>query len=236
MSAEERTVRVIKADKSSENSTLRVAAYCRVSTSEEDQLNSFITQMHYYHDFISQSDNMALVDIYADEGITGTSVEKRNEFKRMLNDCRLGKIDRIYVKSVSRFARNALECIESIRLLREYGVSVFFENDRIDTLTLNSELILYVKSAFAQSEALAASKRVSTANRMRLEIGEYSICCAPYGFRAKDAERHSFALIRAGAAERRYSVAEETSGRTARKHKKRQIQAVSGAESGNPKG
>ena len=77
-------------------------------------------------------------------GDFGTSVEKRNEFKRMLNDCRLGKIDRIYVKSVSRFARNALECIESIRLLREYGVSVFFENDRIDTLTLNSELILYV--------------------------------------------------------------------------------------------
>ena len=188
MSAEERTVRVIKADKSSENSTLRAAAYCRVSTSEEDQLNSFITQMHYYHDFISQSDNMVLVDIYADEGITGTSVEKRNEFKRMLNDCRLGKIDRIYVKSVSRFARNALECIESIRLLREYSVSVFFENDRIDTLTLNSKLILYVKSAFAQSEALATSKRVSTANRMRLEIGEYSICSAPYGFRAKNNE------------------------------------------------
>ena len=95
--------------------------------------------MHYYNDFISQSDNMVLVDIYADEGITGTSVEKRNEFKRMLNDCRLGKIDRIYVKS-----------------------------------------------AFVQSEALATSKRVSTANRMRLEIGEYSICSAPYGFRAKD--------------------------------------------------
>ena len=102
MSAEERTVRVIKADKSSENSTLRAAAYCRVSTSEEDQLNSFITQMHYYHDFISQSDNMVLVDIYADEGITGTSVEKRNEFKRMLNDCRLGKIDRIAVAADSQ--------------------------------------------------------------------------------------------------------------------------------------
>ena len=127
MSTEERTVRIIKADKSPQNSTLRVAAYCRVSTSEEDQLNSFITQMHYYHDFISQSDNMVLVDIYADEGITGTSVEKRNEFKRMLNDCRLGKIDRIYVKS-----------------------------------------------AFVQSEALATSKRVSTMNRMRLEIGRYS--------------------------------------------------------------
>ena len=141
MSTEERIVRVIKADKSSENSTLRVAAYCRVSTSEEDQLNSFITQMHYYHDFISRSDNMVLVDIYADEGITGTSVEKRNEFKRMLNDCRLGKIDRIYVKS-----------------------------------------------AFVQSEALATSKRVSTANRMRLEIGEYSICSTPYGFRAKNNE------------------------------------------------
>ena len=102
MSAEERTVRVIKADKSYENSTLRVAAYCRVSTSEEDQLNSFITQMHYYHDFISQSDNMVLVDIYADEGITGTSVEKRNEFKRMLNDCRLGKSTAFMLKAPLR--------------------------------------------------------------------------------------------------------------------------------------
>lgn len=110
-----------------DNCTLRVAAYCRVSRSEEDQLNSFITQMHYYHDFISQSDNMVLVDIYADEGITGTSVEKRNEFKRMLNDCRLGKIDRIYVKN-----------------------------------------------AFAQSETLATSKRVSTANRMILENPHYA--------------------------------------------------------------
>ena len=75
---------------------MHVATYCRVSTNEEYRLNSFITPMHYYRDFISQSDNMVLVDIYADEGITNTSVEKRNEIKRMLNDCRLGKIDRIY--------------------------------------------------------------------------------------------------------------------------------------------
>ena len=85
MSAEERTVRVIKADKSSENSPLRVAAYCRVSTSEEDQLNSFITQMHYYHDFISRSDNMVLVDIYAVRSIGDSKVGIDSEQNAALN-------------------------------------------------------------------------------------------------------------------------------------------------------
>lgn len=95
---------------------------------------------------------------YADEGITGTCVNKRDEFKRMMKDASNGKLDRIFVKSVSRFARNSLECLESIRTLNSFGVTVLFENDNIDTKTMNSELILYVKSAFAQSEALAGSK------------------------------------------------------------------------------
>ena len=142
---------------------LRVAAYCRVSTDSDDQMNSFIAQVKYYNDFISRNKNMVLVDIYADEGITGTCAEKRDEFLRMVADAKKGKIDRILVKSVSRFARNALECIENIRLLKSYGTTVLFENDNIDTETMNSEMILYVKSAFAQSEAMAGSKRVSTA-------------------------------------------------------------------------
>ena len=133
---------------------LRVAAYCRVSTDSEDQLNSFLAQVRYYTDFINRSANMILVDVYADEGITGTCVNKRDEFLRMVKDCKLGRIDRIYVKSVSRFARNSLECIENIRLLKSYGVSVLFENDGIDTENMNSEMILYIKSAFAQSESL----------------------------------------------------------------------------------
>ena len=148
------------------NSVLRVAAYCRVSTDSDDQVNSFIAQVKYYNDFIRLSDGMELVDIYADEGITGTSVSKREEFKRMIKDSRLGKIDRIYIKSVTRFARNSLECIENIRILKENGTSVYFENDGIDTDSMNSEMILFIKSAFAQSEALSGSKRVSTACRI----------------------------------------------------------------------
>ena len=111
-----REVKVIRAASGiDDRNILRVAAYCRVSTDSEDQVSSFIAQVKYYNDFIRLSDGMELVDIYADEGITGTSIQKREEFKRMLKDSRLGKIDRIYVKSVTRFARNALECIESIR-------------------------------------------------------------------------------------------------------------------------
>ena len=148
-----REVKVIRAaSEIADKSILRVAAYCRVSTNSDDQANSFITQVKYYNDFIRLSDGMELVDIYADEGITGTSTSKREEFKRMMKDSRLGKIDRIYVKSVTRFARNSLECIESIRILKENGTSVYFENDGIDTETMNSEMILYIKSAFAQSE------------------------------------------------------------------------------------
>ena len=120
----------------------RVAAYCRVSSNSDDQMDSFINQVKYYTDFIRTSEKMELVDIYADEGITGTSINKREEFKRMMNDARLGKIDRIYVKSIQRFARNSLECLEAIRKLKEYGVSVYFENDRIDTGNMNSEMIL----------------------------------------------------------------------------------------------
>lgn len=160
----------------------RVAAYCRVSTDSADQINSFIAQVKYYNDFIKQSGDMTLVDIYADEGITGTCVNKRDEFKRMMKDSKAGKIDRIYVKSVSRFARNSLECIENIRLLKSYGTTVLFENDGIDTSTMNSEMILYIKSAFAQSEALSGSKRVSTAVRMKMANGEFSITAVPYGY------------------------------------------------------
>ena len=113
-------------------------------------------------------------------------MNKREDFKRLIHDCSIGRIDRIYVKSVSRFSRNSLECIETIRKLKEYGVSVLFENDNIDTKTMNSEMLLYIKSAFAQSEALAGAKRVATAYRMRMENGTFTTYCAPYGYRLVD--------------------------------------------------
>ena len=142
--ATEKQVQIIRplAEYSANARVQRVAAYCRVSTDSDDQVNSFLNQVRYYTDFIRTTDKMELVDIYADEGITGTSLNKREDFKRMLNDARLGKIDRIYVKSVQRFARNSLECLESVRKLAEYGASVYFENDRIDTRSMSSEMIL----------------------------------------------------------------------------------------------
>lgn len=184
-----REVKIIKPTKLNDNAKkVRVAAYCRVSTDSADQVNSFFAQMKYYNDYIYHNEDMVLADIYADEGITGTSIEKRDEFKRLIKDCKNRKIDRVLVKSVTRFARNSLECIETIRQLKSYGTSVFFENDNIDTERMNSEMILYIKSAFAQGEALSASKRMSTSVRMRMENGTYKMAFAPYGYKLVDGE------------------------------------------------
>ncbi len=161
---------------------VRVGAYCRVSSDSDDQLNSFFAQVKYYNDYIRYNPKMYLVDIYADEGISGILIQKREEFKRMLKDAQSGKLDRILVKSITRFARNSLECIESVRKLKSYGVSVYFENDNIDTAHMNSEMILYIKSAFAQGEALSAAKRMVTSVRMRMENGTYNLASAPYGY------------------------------------------------------
>lgn len=180
-------VQVIKATKTGEKTEkIRVAAYCRVSTDKDDQLNSFFAQMMYYRDYVRGNDKMVLVDIYADEGITGTELAKRDEMKRLIRDCKHKKIDRVLVKSVTRFARNSLECIETIRTMKSCGVSVLFENDHIDTETMNSEMMLYIKSAFAQSEATSASKRMSTSIRMKMEDGTYYNTSRPYGYKWED--------------------------------------------------
>lgn len=102
-------------------------------------------------------------------------MDKRDEFKRLLKDCKNRKIDRVLVKSVTRFARNSLECIEAVRELKSYGVSVFFENDKIDTENMNSEMLLYIKSAFAQNESMSLSKRMVQSIRMRMEEGTYKL-------------------------------------------------------------
>ena len=111
---------------------LRVAAYTRVSSDSEDQLNSFAAQNRYYTELISGKAEWRMVDIYADEGITGTSVAKRDDFQRMMADCRRGLIDQILVKSISRFARNTKDCLQNIRELKELGVNVRFEREGID--------------------------------------------------------------------------------------------------------
>lgn len=182
-------VKIIKPTAEADNAVkLRVAAYCRVSTDGDDQMNSFYAQMKYYSDFIRRNPGMELVDIYADEGITGTEIKKRAEFQRMLKDCRNRKIDRVFVKSVTRFARNSLECIETVRLMAECGVSVLFENDNIDTLTMNSEMMLYIKSAFAQGESLSASARMKTSIRMKMENGTFVTSTTAYGYKYENKE------------------------------------------------
>ena len=161
----------------------KVAAYCRVSTDSKDQLNSYRTQIGYYTNFIAQHPGWALVDIYADEGITGTSLEKRDEFKRMLQDCRAGKITRILVKSVSRFARNTLELIETTRELKDLGVVVVFEEQGIDTAQMLGEMQLTLLAMAAQEESTSISKNVRWSYQKRMENGEFITTYAPFGYR-----------------------------------------------------
>ena len=138
----ERQPRVIKiAAAERQNALLRVAAYTRVSSDSADQLHSFAAQNRYYTTLISGKAEWQLVDIYADEGLSGTASEKRESFQRMMADCRRGLIDQILVKSISRFARNTKDCLASIRELKELGVNVRFEREGIDTNQVSSERI-----------------------------------------------------------------------------------------------
>lgn len=121
---------------------IRLAPYCRVSSDSADQMHSFATQIRYYSEYAKKNPQYEIVDIYADEGITGTEMEKRDELNRLLRDCRRGKIDRIITKSVSRFARNTEELIATLRMLKEFGVSVYFEEQGIDTQQMNMEMIV----------------------------------------------------------------------------------------------
>lgn len=164
----------------------KVAAYCRVSTDSKDQLNSYRTQIGYYTNYIAQHPGWELADIYADEGITGTSLEKRDEFKRMLQDCRAGKIQRILVKSVSRFARNTLELIETTRELKSLGVVVVFEEQGIDTAQMLGEMQLTLLAMAAQEESTSISKNMRWSIQKRMENGTFTGCTAPYGYRLEN--------------------------------------------------
>lgn len=141
-------------------STLRVAAYCRVSSDSSDQLHSFAAQVQHYTKFISDNERMELADIYADEGITGTKTSERDDFNRLIADCKKGKIDRVLTKSVSRFARNTADSLMYARLLKEYGISILFEKENIDTSYMSNELLLALSGAQAQEESISISKNM----------------------------------------------------------------------------
>ena len=170
----------------SEAVVLRVAAYCRVSTDSEDQLNSFAAQQTYYNDYIRKHDSWQLAEIYADEGITGTSAAKRDDFQRMLSDCRKGRIDKILVKSISRFARNTTECLETIRELKAMGISIFFEEHNIDTKMVSSEMLTAVLASCAQAESESISRNMRWSLQKRMENGTFNTCRAATGFRLSE--------------------------------------------------
>ena len=163
--------------------TLRVAAYCRVSSDSADQKHSYAAQIRAYTDKIGSHEGWTLVDVYADEGLTGTRMERREDFNRMLADCRRGKIDRILVKSLSRFSRNTRDCLAALRELTALGVTVCFEKENIDTGTLTTELMVSVSGALAQEESVSISKNQRISYQRRMERGEFITCCAPLGYR-----------------------------------------------------
>lgn len=166
-----------------EKASLRVAAYCRVSSDSEDQLHSYAAQIKAYTAMVARQPNWQLVDIYADEGITGTDMEKRDDFKRMLTDCRKGRIDKILTKSVSRFARNTRDCLVTLRELAGQGVSVQFEKENIDTGALTTEMLVSVFASMAQEESMSISQNQRISYRRRMERGEFTTCKAPFGYR-----------------------------------------------------
>ena len=150
----------------------RVAAYCRVSTDSEDQLNSYRSQVKYYTDKISENRDWMMAGIYADEAITGTQVAKREGFQKMINDCMDGHIDMVITKSISRFARNTLDTLKYVRMLKDKAIAVFFEDENINTLSMDGELLLVVLSSVAQQEVENISSNVKKGLAMKMSRGE----------------------------------------------------------------
>ena len=166
----------------------RVAAYVRVSTNAEEQLQSFKSQKEYYQDKISANKEWALVGIYADEGITGTKTNKRDEFLRIIDDCMNGLVDIVITKSVSRFSRNLVDVLSYTRMLKAKGVTVIFEKENIDTSTMESEMQLSLLSALAQNEVESLSQNVSLGVQMKMSRGELMGFngCLGYDYHSED--------------------------------------------------
>ena len=166
-----------------QNTKIRCAAYCRVSSDSEDQLNSFMAQTRYYSQVFENSETEELIDIYADEGITGTREDKRDEFQRMMKDCHRGKIDRIYTKSISRFSRNTRDCLKNVRELKSLGITIFFEKENIDTANMTDEMMITIMGGLAQEESTSISQNMRWSIQKRMQNGTYKNATPPFGFK-----------------------------------------------------
>ena len=163
----------------------RVAAYARVSLDSERLMHSLSAQVSYYSELIQKNPQWLYAGVYADEGITGTLTSKRDEFKRMIEDCEKGKIDIILVKSISRFARNTVDLLDTVRHLKSLGIEVRFEKENINSLSNDGELMLSILASFAQEESCSISENVKWGTRKRFEIGIPNGRVRVYGYRWK---------------------------------------------------
>lgn len=158
-----------------ERKILQVAAYARVSTEKEEQEDSFERQVEHYTQMINARMDWQLVEVYADPGITGTRAEKRPNFMRMIDDCCAGKIEKVLVKSISRFARNTVDALTYIRKLKELGISIYFESENIDTMTPGGEVMITILAAMAEQESRTISSNIKWAYQRKFQNGEAMI-------------------------------------------------------------
>ena len=153
----------------------KVAAYARVSTDTEEQISSYEAQVDYYTRYIKSKHDWEFVNVYTDEGITATNTKKRDGFKRMIQDALDGKIDLIVTKSVSRFARNTVDTLTTVRKLKEKGIELYFEKEGIYTLDSKGELLITIMSSLAQEESRSISENVTWGQRKRFADGKVSL-------------------------------------------------------------
>ncbi len=144
---------------------LRVAAYCRVSTDSDEQAGSYEVQVQHYTEYIGRNKEWKLAGTYTDDGISGTNTKEREGFNEMIDDCMAGKVDLIITKSISRFARNTIDCLKYVRQLREKNIAIIFEKENINTLEASGELLLTIMASLAQQEIsiLITERKVGTA-------------------------------------------------------------------------
>jgi len=154
---------------------LRVAAYCRVSTETEEQNSSYEVQVAHYTEFIKKNNEWEFAGIFADDGISGTNTKKRDEFNRMIAECMDGNIDMVITKSISRFARNTLDCLQYIRQLKDKNISVYFEKENINTMDAKGEVLLTIMASLAQQESQSLSQNVKLGLQYRYQQGKVQV-------------------------------------------------------------
>lgn len=163
--------------------TVRVAAYCRVSTAFDAQLESLETQRQHFESYIRTRDGWELQDVYYERGISGTHAENRPELKRLMQSCKLRNVDLVLTKSISRFARNTTDCLKLVRKLQALGVPIYFEKENINTADMESELFLSILSSLAQDESTSQSANIRWSVEQRFKNGSFVIATPPYGYK-----------------------------------------------------